>query len=43
VNRSYREALLALTIHPLVGDATLAGKLVKEYREQHGSLFPELR
>jgi 6-phospho-beta-glucosidase len=39
---SYSKALLALTIHPLVMDRTLAKEILDEYRERHQAYFPEL-
>ena len=39
---SYRKAVAALTIHPLVRDNALAKAIVDEYRERHGALFPAL-
>jgi 6-phospho-beta-glucosidase len=35
-------ALHALTVHPLVADATLADKILTDYQARHGELFPEL-
>jgi 6-phospho-beta-glucosidase len=35
-------AVQAMTIHPLVRDYGLACRLVEEYAEAHGSLFPAL-
>jgi 6-phospho-beta-glucosidase len=35
-------ALHALTVHPLLADASLAEKILAGYQAQHASLFPEL-
>jgi 6-phospho-beta-glucosidase len=43
VEHSYAKALLALTIHPLVMDRTLAKHILDEYREKHKAFFPELK
>jgi len=40
---SYGKALLALTIHPLVGDHDLARRILDAYIQRHGSYFPPLR
>jgi alpha-galactosidase/6-phospho-beta-glucosidase family protein len=42
VERSYQKALQALTIHPLVEDASLAKKILNGYLKEHGSYFPKL-
>ena len=42
VQGSYTKALMALTIHPLVSDFSLAKKLLDEYIQQHGVFFPAL-
>jgi 6-phospho-beta-glucosidase len=42
VERSYQKALQALTIHPLVEDASLAKKILDGYLKEHGSYFPKL-
>ena len=39
---SYPKALLALTIHPLVSDFSLAKILLDEYIQRHGVFFPSL-
>ncbi len=36
-------AVSALATHPLVADVPLARRIVKEYRQRHGALFPDLR
>ena len=38
---SYDDALMALTIHPLVGSTTLAKKILHDYLELHGKLLPQ--
>lgn len=43
VERSYSKALLALTIHPLVRDYSLARLILDDYLAQHGSYFPRLQ
>lgn len=42
LERSYRKALHALTIHPLVADETAARRILEGYRARHGSYFPNL-
>lgn len=42
VQGSYTQALMALTIHPLVSDFSLAKILLDEYIQQHGVFFPAL-
>jgi 6-phospho-beta-glucosidase len=42
VEHSYAKALLALTIHPLVMDQTIARLILDEYRERHKAYFPVL-
>jgi 6-phospho-beta-glucosidase len=42
VERSYQKALQALTIHPLVEDASLAKNILDGYLKEHGSYFPKL-
>ncbi len=39
---SYKKAIAALTLHPLVGDHDLAKKIVDGYLLRHGSYFPKL-
>jgi len=39
---SYQKALLALTIHPLVGDFYKAKLILNDYIKQHASFFPKL-
>lgn len=43
VEKSYSKALMALSIHPLVLDRALAGKILEEYVEGHGRYFPQLK
>ena len=43
VEGSYALAWQALALHPLVPGAELAQRILGEYREQHGTLFPDLR
>jgi 6-phospho-beta-glucosidase len=42
VERSYAQALKALTIHPLVQDFGLAQKVLDGYLSMHGDYFPVL-
>jgi 6-phospho-beta-glucosidase len=42
VQGSYTKALLALTIHPLVSDFSLAKTILDEYIQRHGVFFPAL-
>lgn len=42
VEQSYQKARMALTLHPLVADYGLAGKILNGYIARHGSHFPEL-
>lgn len=42
LEHSYAKALLALTIHPLVMDQTIARQILDEYRERHKAYFPDL-
>lgn len=42
VEGSYQKACLALTIHPLVRDFTIANTILKEYISQHKGYFPDL-
>jgi 6-phospho-beta-glucosidase len=42
IERSYRLALQALTIHPLVQDYQLAKKVLDGYLATHGDYFPRL-
>ena len=39
---SYKKAVAALTIHPLVGDYALSRKIVDGYLKNHGEYFPKL-
>jgi 6-phospho-beta-glucosidase len=39
---SYTQALLALTIHPLVSDFIMAKTILDEYIQRHGVFFPKL-
>ncbi|HEX9090843.1 MAG TPA: hypothetical protein VF831_05105, partial [Anaerolineales bacterium] len=43
IGRSYQSARLALTIHPLVRDFTLARKILDEYIIRHKGYFPILQ
>jgi 6-phospho-beta-glucosidase len=43
VENSYDKALLALTVHPLVGDYALAKSILDQYVARHGSYFPVLK
>ena len=40
VERSYQKARLALTIHPLVRDYSIAGSILDEYISKHQGYFP---
>jgi 6-phospho-beta-glucosidase len=40
VERSYQKARLALTIHPLVSDYSIAGSILDEYISNHHGYFP---
>ncbi|MFZ5809640.1 MAG: glycoside hydrolase [Chloroflexota bacterium] len=42
LEHSFAHALQALTIHPLVGDVSLARQILAGYQSGHGELFPEL-
>jgi 6-phospho-beta-glucosidase len=42
VEGSYAKALQALTLHPLLADLGKARMILDEYRQKHGSLFPQL-
>ena len=42
VEASYQKARLALTIHPLVRDFSIATKILNEYISQHEGYFPDL-
>lgn len=42
VEKSYRKALLALALHPLIRDYTSARDILDEYIAQHGDYFPTL-
>ena len=42
VEASYQKARLALTIHPLVRDFSIASMILDEYITQHKSYFPDL-
>jgi 6-phospho-beta-glucosidase len=42
VEKSYQKAVLALAIHPLVGDYQLAKSILDEYIRRHKAYFPEL-
>ena len=39
---SYKKALQALTVHPLVPDAEITGKILDEFVTLHGKYFPVL-
>jgi alpha-galactosidase/6-phospho-beta-glucosidase family protein len=39
---SYKKAVAALTIHPLVSDYGLSKKIVDGYMKKHGEYFPKL-
>jgi 6-phospho-beta-glucosidase len=43
VERSYQKARLALTIHPLVRDYSIAGSILEEYTNKHLRYFPKLQ
>jgi 6-phospho-beta-glucosidase len=43
VESSYAKALLALTLHPLIHDYSLAKRLLDAYVQEHASLFPGLK
>jgi alpha-galactosidase/6-phospho-beta-glucosidase family protein len=43
IAKSYQKALLALTIHPLVRDFTIARSILDEYRTLHKGYFPVLQ
>jgi 6-phospho-beta-glucosidase len=43
VEKSFRKAVTALAIHPLVSDYGAADQLVAGYQKQHGSYFPDLK
>ena len=43
IGKSYHKALLALTIHPLVRDFTIARSILDEYRSLHKGYFPILQ
>jgi len=43
VEGSYHKALLALTIHPLIRDFTVARHILNEYISQHRGYFPDLQ
>jgi 6-phospho-beta-glucosidase len=43
VEQSYNKALLALSLHPLVPDQTLARQILDGYLQKHGDYFPPLR
>jgi 6-phospho-beta-glucosidase len=42
LEKSYRKAVAALAIHPLVSDYPSAEKLVNGYLQRHGDYFPKL-
>lgn len=42
IEESYSKALLALTIHPLVGDYLLAKSILDQYQARHQAYFPAL-
>ncbi|MFW5979379.1 MAG: hypothetical protein ACOCQZ_01550 [Halanaerobium sp.] len=42
-NKSYNQAMQALTIHPLVPDAVTAQKILDDYLKEHGDYFPDLK
>jgi 6-phospho-beta-glucosidase len=43
VEKSFRKAVTALAIHPLVSDYVAAEKIVEGYQKKHGSYFPVLK
>jgi 6-phospho-beta-glucosidase len=43
VERSFQKARLALTIHPLVRDYSIAGSILEEYTNEHLRYFPKLQ
>ncbi|MFZ0532126.1 MAG: hypothetical protein WAM09_03025 [Anaerolineales bacterium] len=43
VERSFQKARLALTIHPLVRDYSIAGSILEEYSNKHLRYFPKLQ
>ena len=42
INSSYQSALKALTIHPLVPTVSVAKRILDDYIEAFGDLFPKL-
>jgi alpha-galactosidase/6-phospho-beta-glucosidase family protein len=40
---SYQKARLALTIHPLIKDFSVATEILNEYISKHEGNFPDLR
>lgn len=42
INDSYRTAISALTLHPLISDEGLARKIMDEYLAYHGNYYPKL-
>ncbi|MFQ5875203.1 MAG: hypothetical protein ACE5JL_15585 [Dehalococcoidia bacterium] len=43
ISGSYRLALKALALHPLVPTYEVAKRILDDYIEAHGDLFPELK
>lgn len=43
VNGSYEDAVMALTVHPLVCSYSLAGKIVDDYLVEHRSYLPQFQ
>lgn len=43
LHRSWREAVAALALHPLVPSAEIAAKIAEEYRQRHGPFLQYLR
>jgi 6-phospho-beta-glucosidase len=43
IERSYQKARLALTIHPLIRDYSIAGSILDEYINRHLRYFPTLQ
>ncbi|MGB9672648.1 MAG: glycoside hydrolase [Anaerolineales bacterium] len=40
---SRQKAVLALAVHPLINDYTLAQNILAQYQQQHGATFPTLK
>ncbi len=43
IEGSYQKAVLALTVHPLISDFSLAKIILDEYIDQHQGYFPKLQ